>query len=71
MVKFMSKKNTKPYTKYQVKYESEASNPKEHCVICEHYINKNKCELVQGKINPEGWCNKFDKIPTSDKELQK
>lgn len=48
-------------TKYQVSYEPEASNPKEHCSICEHYVNKTTCEIVQGKINPEGWCKKFEK----------
>ena len=49
----------KPYSKYQVKYEPEASNPKEHCSICEHWLGKNQCEIVVGKINPEGWCKEF------------
>jgi len=51
----------KPYTKYQVQYEPKASNPKEHCFIYENYINKVTCSIVQGKIDPEGWCNKFER----------
>ena len=50
----------KPYTKYQVQYENPAKDPKKHCSICEHYINKTTYEIVQGKINPEGWCNKYE-----------
>lgn len=58
---------TKPYTKYQVAYEAETSNPKEHCSICKHYARSiwkrayGSCEIVQGKINPKGWCKEFKK----------
>lgn len=51
----------KPFTMYQVKYEAKASNSKEHCSICENYINKTECSIVQGKIDPGGWCIKFEK----------
>ena len=51
---------TKPYRKYQVQYIDEGS-AEEHCSLCEHYINKTECAIVQGKINPDGWCKKFKK----------
>lgn len=56
----MSQAN-KPYTKYQVQYENPAKDPRYHCSICEHYVNKTTCQIVQGKIDPEAWCNKFEK----------
>ncbi len=50
----------KPYTKYQVQYENPAKDPRYHCSICEHYLNK-ACEIVQGKIDPKAWCKEFKK----------
>ncbi len=51
----------KPYTKYQVQYENPAKVSSKHCSICEHYLNKTTCEIVQGKIDPEAWCNKYER----------
>ena len=43
-----------------VKYTDKGTK-KEHCFICEYFKKPSSCELVHGKINPEGWCNKFVK----------
>jgi hypothetical protein len=45
-------------TKIDVAYTT-AGTKSEHCSICDHYIAKDKCEVVQGTINPGGWCKLF------------
>ena len=42
-----------------VKY-TNSGTIKEHCAICEYYLGKNVCEIVHGKISPDGWCNRFN-----------
>ena len=32
----------------------------EKCRNCRHFIRPNKCEIVQGTIDPEGWCKYFE-----------
>lgn len=43
-------------TKAVVKYQEKSTNGKV-CKDCLHFIPEtNECKLVEGKINPEGWC---------------
>lgn len=43
-------------TKMVVKYQ-EISKTEKKCKECLHFIPEtNECKLVEGKINPEGWC---------------
>ena len=32
----------------------------ERCKNCQHYITSNKCEIVHGYINKDGWCRYFE-----------
>jgi hypothetical protein len=34
-----------------------------HCGICQHFRPPHSCELVEGKIDPEYWCEKFKAKP--------
>ena len=46
-----------------VKYQT---TPKEGkvCKECMHFIAEtNECKTVEGKIDPEGWCNIYFKLP--------
>lgn len=49
---------SKLYTKSEVDYSMGL--PEAHCSLCEHY-RIDKCEIVAGKIEPDHWCEKFDK----------
>lgn len=31
----------------------------EKCRNCQHFIPLSRCEIVEGKINPNGWCKYF------------
>jgi len=48
------------YSKESVSYVEHSPKPA-HCAICKHYQGNRKCELVNGRINPAGWCNKYEK----------
>ncbi len=41
-----------------VKYTDHGSK-EEHCSNCGHYVNPTTCEVVVGKIRPEGWCERW------------
>lgn len=32
-----------------------------HCAICRHWKPPDQCEIIIGKISPQGWCNLFAK----------
>lgn len=50
-------------TKLAVKYQQKSTNGKT-CKECMHFIAAtNECKLVEGKIDPEGWCTFFIKNP--------
>ncbi|MFL6688722.1 MAG: hypothetical protein ACJ8IR_00830 [Alphaproteobacteria bacterium] len=34
-------------------------NGRQHCGACEHFLAPNHCEIVHGKISPDGWCRHF------------
>lgn len=37
--------------------------PHAHCGLCRHFIKPNSCHLVQGKIEPQMWCELFAPKP--------
>lgn len=47
------------YSKESVQY-TDNGTPSEHCAICEHYVGRNRCEIVLGSVMPSGWCNKWE-----------
>jgi hypothetical protein len=44
--------------KYSVSYR-ETPNSGNHCSICGNFIAPSSCRLVEGSINPNGWCGLF------------
>lgn len=46
-----------------VKYQDTPKDD-EKCSDCVHFIPKtNECKVVEGSIDPEGWCNLFQVSP--------
>lgn len=33
---------------------------KQHCSICAHFHGPDSCEIVEGRIAPNGWCRYFE-----------
>jgi hypothetical protein len=31
----------------------------ERCLLCEHFIPRDSCEVVAGAIRKDYWCNRF------------
>lgn len=52
----MPAKLSKPSVSY-----TDSGTDAEHCSICIHYLNPTTCDIVVGRIRPEGWCERFDK----------
>jgi hypothetical protein len=46
--------------KSEVNY-SKATNHKDKCGNCSHFIQSGRCTLVQGKIHPSYWCKLFER----------
>jgi len=46
-----------------VQYQMTPKN-NQKCSICLHFVPPDSCKLVDGKINPEGWCALFAPKPT-------
>lgn len=36
------------------------------CDHCEYYTNPNKCEIVEGFIDPAGCCNLYESVEEDD-----
>jgi hypothetical protein len=47
------------YYKHEVEYTDEHGQSDESCEKCKHFEEPRYCEIVIGKIDPDGWCNKF------------
>lgn len=47
------------YDKKAVEYTDDHGDSPEQCSKCHYYINQETCRIVRGRINPEGWCNRF------------
>lgn len=46
-------------TKLLVKYQENSTTGKT-CKECIHFLpGTNECKLVEGKVNPQGWCNYY------------
>ena len=50
-------------TKEQIKYQ-DTPNFGRKCADCLHFLPKtNECKIVEGSINPNGWCSVYVKDP--------
>ena len=38
-----------------VQYQQTPKN-KQECDTCLHWVPPDQCKMVEGKINPKGWC---------------
>jgi hypothetical protein len=45
-----------------VLYQEKPKGPQE-CDTCLHFVAPNSCKMVEGKINPKGWCSLFAQKP--------
>ncbi len=62
-VTFMTSPLQAKVTKMAAKYQVKSTTGKT-CKECLHFLAAtNECKLVEGKINPEGWCNYYLKNP--------
>jgi hypothetical protein len=48
--------------KAQVQYQ-ETPKGKQECSNCLHFVAPDQCKLVEGKINPKGWCSLYAPKP--------
>jgi len=46
-----------------VQYQEKPKGNQE-CDTCLHYVAPDSCKLVEGKINPKGWCALYAPKPT-------
>ncbi len=53
---------TKKLTQVSVKYQQQPHGDQK-CATCVQFVPPNSCNLVEGKINPEGWCVLWAKKP--------
>jgi hypothetical protein len=47
-------------SKSAVKYVDDHGASSERCAKCVHYLGRAACQIVAGRIDPEGWCNRFN-----------
>jgi hypothetical protein len=45
-----------------VKYQEKPKGPQE-CDNCLHFVAPASCKMVEGKINPKGWCQLYAPKP--------
>ena len=45
-----------------VQYQEKPKGPQE-CDNCLHFVAPSSCKMVEGKINPKGWCSLFAPKP--------
>lgn len=45
-----------------VQYQEKPKGPQE-CDNCLHFVAPSGCKLVEGKINPKGWCQLYAPKP--------
>jgi hypothetical protein len=43
----------------QVQYQQKPNENGQHCSVCVNFIAPASCQIVAGKINPNGWCIAF------------
>jgi hypothetical protein len=45
-----------------VQYQEKPKGPQE-CDNCLHFVAPSSCKMVDGKINPKGWCQLYAPKP--------
>ena len=45
-----------------VQYQQKPKN-NQKCSLCLHFVPPDSCKVVDGKINPDGWCALFAPKP--------
>jgi hypothetical protein len=45
-----------------VQYQMKPKN-NQKCSLCLHFVPPDSCKVVEGKINPDGWCALFAPKP--------
>ena len=45
-----------------VQYQETPKGPQE-CDNCLHFVAPSSCKMVEGKINPKGWCQLYAPKP--------
>lgn len=45
-----------------VHYQEKPKGPQE-CDNCLHFVAPSSCKMVEGKINPKGWCQLYAPKP--------
>jgi hypothetical protein len=45
-----------------VQYQEKPKGPQE-CDNCLHFVAPGSCKMVEGKINPKGWCQLYAPKP--------
>lgn len=50
-------------TKEVAGYTDKAA-PGQRCGICAMFVNPGWCTLVMGAIRAEGWCRRWERIPS-------
>ena len=53
-------------SKSQANYVDRALDENE-CHRCEHFIEPHSCKIVEGFINPEGWCKYYEPVMLGEK----
>lgn len=46
-------------TKIEVRYEHPAKGMDE-CKDCKYFLTPDRCRIVEGTIQPNGWCERFE-----------
>ncbi|WP_130213072.1 high-potential iron-sulfur protein [Bradyrhizobium genosp. SA-3] len=55
---FFSAQAQQKISKSEAKYQDKA-NGNQRCQLCQFFQAPNQCQLVQGGISPNGWCERF------------
>jgi len=42
-----------------VQYQEKQADNGDHCAICANFVSPSACKVVQGPIDPNGWCIAF------------
>ena len=53
-------------SKLEANYASHAIG-QEQCKYCTHFQAPNSCEIVEGIISPNGWCEYYSPAPITEK----
>ena len=48
-------------SKAETHYTDDHGNSSEQCSKCKHYVNSITCAIVMGRIDPDGWCDQFER----------